>query len=64
MVFSTKPSKTSCEKNFHQKIRLKDTNAKLNVLTTQSTQIVHANGFLQSKVQDSPKAFVAPHHPF
>jgi hypothetical protein len=57
-------AKHHVKKTFMKRIRLEDTNAKLNVLATQSTQIVQANGFLQSKVKDSPKAFIAPDHPF
>jgi hypothetical protein len=47
-----------------KRIKLEDTNAKANVLAIDFPQIVMANGFLQPKVQDSPKAFVAPHHHF
>jgi hypothetical protein len=57
-------SKHHVKKTFTNFFRLKDKNAKLNVLATQSTQIVQANVFLQSKVQDSPKNFAPPHHPF
>jgi len=45
-------------------IKLKDTNAKANALAIHFPQTVMANGFLQPKVQDSPKTFVAPHHHF
>ncbi len=47
-----------------KRIRLKDTNAKSNALAVHFLQTIMANGFLQPKVQDIPKVFVAPHHHF
>jgi hypothetical protein len=45
-------------------IELKDKSVRLNPLATHSSQIVNANEFFQSKVQDFPKTFVASHHHF
>jgi hypothetical protein len=39
-------------------IELKDKNVKFNPLTTHSSQILKANEFLQSKVQDFPKTLL------
>jgi hypothetical protein len=47
-----------------KRIKLKDTNAKSNVLAVHFHKFVMANGFLQPKVQETPKAFVVPHHHF
>jgi hypothetical protein len=45
-------------------IELKYKNVRLNPLVTHFSQIVNANEFLQSKVQDFPKTFVASDHHF
>jgi hypothetical protein len=47
-----------------KRIKIEDTNAKSNALAIHFPQTIMANGFLQRKVQDSPKAFVGPHHHF
>jgi hypothetical protein len=52
------------KKTFMKGTRFKDTSARSNVLPLHSSQIARANGFLQSKVQDSPKTFSPPRHPF
>jgi hypothetical protein len=44
-------------------IRL-NTIVELNVLAINYAQFTRANGYLQPKVQDFPKKFVLPHHPF
>jgi hypothetical protein len=62
--FPPNQAKHHVKKTFMKRIKLEDTNAKLNVLATQFTQIVRANGFEQSKVQNSPNFFAPPHHPF
>jgi hypothetical protein len=43
------------KKTFVKGTRFKDTIARSNVLPLHSSQISRANGFLQPKVQDSPK---------
>ncbi len=57
-------TKHHVKKNSMKRIKLKDTNAKSNVLAVHFHKFVMANGFLQPKVQETPKAFVVPHHHF
>ncbi len=64
LFFPLGHTKHHVKKNSMKRIKIEDTNAKSNALAIHFPQTIMANGFLQRKVQDSPKAFVGPHHHF